>query len=170
MASVARKLQEADRCKEICKIAFSESQRGLAAQESTLTSVRQNATALGTLSGLAATFLGKEALSKQAATWDKWEIWIAISSLITTIALVAFLLQPRNVWKLHFSASAIIDQFVGRPSFTLADTYEKLARFNEDNYKSNDKQLNRMFILLRLLVVALSIQIGAWLYFLSCNL
>lgn len=153
---------------EICKIAFTESQRGLAIQDSTLGSIRQSAAVLGTLSGLAATFLGKEALSKQAATICvintlDTAIWIAIAALIAALVLVGLLLLPRNVWKFHFSAESIIKQFV-QPNITLADTYDALSKFNEVNYADNNRTLNKMFILLYLLMIALSIQIGAWLF------
>jgi hypothetical protein len=152
----------------IGKIALEESVRGLAIQDATLTAIRQGAAAIGTLNGLVATFLGREALSQTAreacsSCGCRGAISLAMLSLFASLILVAYLFKPRAAWKLHSSAKSIIDQFSKRePPVPLSTTYEVLAKFKEDDYVHNDKTLSRMFPCLVALILLLAFQVALW--------
>lgn len=152
----------------IGKIAFEESVKGLAIQDATLTAVRQGAAAIGTLSGLVATFLGREALARRTSGGCTSYICsgavpLALLCLIASLILVAYMFKPRAGWKLHSSAKSIVIQFAKRqPPVPLSTTYEVLAGFKEDDYEHNDKTLSRMFPGLLALILLLALQLLLW--------
>ena len=154
---------------KICKLAYEESTKGLSVQDSTLSSVRQSAAVLGTLAGLAATFLGKEVLTRSNSTpcTDASCLvapWVAIGTLGFSLLFIVLILRPRDGWIFHSTPSSILDQFA-KPGevVPLDQTYDVLARFNEDNYNNNEKILKELFTLLYALMAAVVVQIVAWL-------
>jgi len=156
---------------EVCKLAYNESAKGLAIQESTLTSIRTAAAAMGTLAGLAATFLGKEVLTRTAAGNHGSTLvsagaaaWVAVVALGVTLLLVIYLFMPRNNWIFHSSASKLLGEFT-RPgaAVKLDVTYAAIAGFNEENYGKNAKVLSHLFVALNLLMAAVIAQVIAWL-------
>ena len=105
----------------VCKLAYEESTKGLSVQDSTLSSVRQSATVLGTLAGLAATFLGKEVLTRSNTTpcTDASCLvapWVAIGALGFSLVFIVLILRPRDGWIFHSTPSSILDQFEGKGS------------------------------------------------------
>jgi len=153
----------------ICKIAYEESIRGLQIQDATLDSIRRGATTLGSLGGLAATFLGKEVFSKahpmdNVGSVIDLLVIVAIAFLSVSLLTIVMLYRPRNGWIFYSSATSILDQFAGPLRTIPVDvTYDKLARFNEINQSKNDKNLKQMFWLLRFLIACVVVQITAWL-------
>lgn len=153
----------------IYKLAYDEGMNGLRGQESTLSTIRQRAVSLGAISGLVATFLGKEALqsvplNSSVCAWRAIPQWAGLISLILSILLILDILKPRDGWIFHHSANSIIDQFgEGENAQPIGITYKILAQFSEDNYAKNDEQLKKLFNRFSIAVLLVLIQIIGWL-------
>jgi hypothetical protein len=153
---------------QIYKLAYEEAMKGVAGQDSTLTTIRKRAISLGGLSGLIATFLGKEALKSGAL--DKpfsCELLfgcLGITSLILSIIIIIDIIRPRDGWIFHSSARSIISQFAeGKNAQTIGKTYKYLAEFGEDNYSDNETILNKLFIRFYIAIVTVLFQSICWL-------
>jgi hypothetical protein len=151
---------------EICRIAYEESVKGIAVQETTLSSLRQVSAALGTVSGAAAIFLGKEVLAKGDSP-TLW-IWTGFLAFIAVVVLVVLTQLPRRDWRFHMSAASIISQFANAaPPKNMETTYEVLAFYNEKNYALNANILNGLVILQYFAFIFIIAQIAAWLFALA---
>jgi hypothetical protein len=155
---------------EINRLAYEEGLKALNGQEKILDNIRQRASGIAALSGLSATFLGKEALkhfdrsSKFTVTAITLTDWIAIFLFVFSILMVVQILRPRKGWIFHFGPSDIIDQFAKGPQATsLSNTYEELAKFSEENYKKNDIKINNLFKWFWASLVSVILQIILWL-------
>ena len=85
---------------DIHKIAYEQGITGLNSQESDLTAIRQRATAIISISGLAATLLGREALKVPSGKvlWlnmGSYE-WLALICLGVSVACTIQILRPRK--------------------------------------------------------------------------
>lgn len=154
---------------EINRLAFERGLAALQSQSSLLDNLRQRAGTVATLSGLAATFLGREALSD--ATADRgWMIGslgaleiAALLSIVLSVVCVIQVLRSRAGWKVEFKPNMIMDQFARGPkSTTLCRTYRILALFAQKNYEDNDKILRYLHRWLWASIVTLLMQIYCW--------
>ncbi|MCK4820458.1 hypothetical protein KA005_32135 [bacterium] len=154
---------------EILKIALEEGRQGLSDQDNTVGSIRQRSVWIGGLSGVIATFLGREAikvapLSKLSCSVDSISVWLGFIALIITIGAIINILRPRGQFRFHNSPQSIINQFVNSPKATnLAATYEALAGFLQENYNSNQILIDRLFTWLLVAAIAMFLEFFAWL-------
>lgn len=154
--------------RDVCKIAYDESIRGLAQQDSVLTTYRQGAGVLATLSGLVATLIGKEVLTrvKPETFNDRVAVVLIVLGVCTFVVaslIGIFVIRPREGWKFHSSAVSIINQFAKPEAPVALDaTYEQLARFNEQNFSSNSSLLGKLLVCLYWMASAIVIQIVSW--------
>lgn len=162
---------QADRDRlEILRVAYEQGLRGLNSQDATLSSIRQSGAAIAALNGLAAAFLGRQALEDQRAAFGLRILslgifeWIAMLALVTSVICVVQLFRPRDGWIFHFEPSKVLDQFAFGPrAASLATTYNALARFAEENYNSNDPILRRLFQWLVAAIITFCIHVCSWL-------
>lgn len=152
---------------EIHKLAFEQGLKSLSDQEGDLSALRQRSTAIVSISGLAATLLGREALSAPSGDqlWlDLGSLeWLALISLCISLVCTAQILRPRDGWVFHNSPTSIIEQFAqGEHATSLCTTYLVLAGFCEDNYASNKKMLNPLYLWLEVALFAVGFQIVFW--------
>jgi len=154
---------------EILKIALEEGRQGLSDQDNTVGSIRQRSVWIGGLAGLIATFLGREAIkvtpsSNVICTLDSFSVWLGFIALIVTIASIINILRPRGEFRFHNSPKSIIDQYINGPNATdLAETYKSIAGFLQENYNTNQKIIDRLFMWLLVAAVAMFIEFIAWL-------
>lgn len=155
---------------EICKLGFSESLKGLAIQDATLTTVRQCAGVLGTFSGLVATLLGREVIPNLPNTENMMFLdwfWPALSlmTLFSSLVLVFLIIKPRSGWIFHMNGNEVIQQFADNEAgaVELDVMYKVLTKFTQDNHAGNEKLLNHLFMLLSILLALLLTQIFSWL-------
>lgn len=102
---------------KISEIAYDHAQKMIEDQKNTLSTLRQRATAVTSLAGIAATFLGRAAISDADNTTGyvlgSFSIseWVAIWSLVLTVGCTVWLLMPRK-WYFLMQPTKIFDQFV----------------------------------------------------------
>ena len=152
---------------EIHKIAFEQGLKGLESQDSDLSAIRQRATAVVSVSGLAGTLFGSEALKVPSGKLLWLQLgayeWLALTFLIISVFCTFQILRPRNGWKFHFSPSLIVDQFAkGEKATNLSTTYRVLSKFAEINHNNNSKLLNPLYIWLNISLIAVVLQIMLW--------
>lgn len=152
---------------EIHKIAHEQGLIGLNLQEAGLTALRQRATAIISISGLAATFLGREALQVPSGMIICLNIgmfeWAALFFLGISVVCTIMILKPRTGWTFHYSPSLIVKQFAqGEKATDLSTTYRVLSEFSETNYKKNSKILDPLYKWFNYSLVAVILQIIFW--------
>lgn len=157
-----------DDASAIHKIAYEQGLISLNAQESGLTAIRQRATALISISGLAATLLGREALKNPSGKvlWLNMGMyeWLALVCLFVSVVCTIQILRPRNGWTFYNSPSLIINQFArGEKATDLSTTYKVLAEFSEDHYKKNSEMLDPLYTWFNVSLVMVVLQIVLWL-------
>lgn len=153
----------------ILKLAYEQGRQGIQGQETTLASYQTRAVAAIGISGLIASFLGREAIQDVTLSLadPNWTALFAISALITSIGCGLYILRPRSGWIFHDTPSKIANQFArGQHATTLAMTYDKLAEFSETNFEKNRKILRRLALALHLSMWAVLSQIIGWLFLL----
>jgi hypothetical protein len=165
-----RPVQRAEDLLQILQLAYDVGVRALAAQEASVSGVRNNAGAVATLNGLVATFLGRRALEGHHVTfglsWMSVSIpeWCALVALLASVACVMQILRPRAGWVFHFSPTGIVDQFAfGPKATTLPVTYKMLARFSQENLAKNRVLLAKLYRWLVAAIVLLFVQVVCWL-------
>lgn len=158
----------------INRLAFEQGMSCLRSQNSLLDNIRQRASAIGALAGLAATVLGREALNDHnpdrfwaSGSLGLFEV-LALVALGTSVLCIIQILRPYKGWSFDFRPSLIIDQFARGPNATtLAETYQVLARYTEQNSDRNQGILRRLQRWFWSSIVALVIQIYFWIIDLS---
>jgi hypothetical protein len=155
--------------KEINKLAFERGIAALQSQSSLVDNLRQRAGTVATLSGLTATFLGREALSDSSPDrgWSlgslgALEIAALLSIAVSVVCLIQ-ILRPRAGWKVEFQPAMIMGQFARGPkATTLCNTHRVLALFAQQNYEANEKILRKLHRWLWASIVTLLIQVYCW--------
>jgi hypothetical protein len=154
---------------EINRLAFERGLAALQSQSALLDNLRQRSGVVATLSSLAATFLGREALSD--TTPDRgWSIGalgileiLALLSITASAVCLIQVLRPRKGWVFDFSPTLILDQFARGPkATTLCNTYHHLSRFSQEAYDSNEQRLASLHHWLWASIFALLLQIYFW--------
>ncbi|WGI24490.1 hypothetical protein QEN58_14270 [Halomonas alkaliantarctica] len=155
----------------INKLAYENALNSLSMQRSSLTSLRQRSVAITTLSGLSATFLGKEALlnSKRGDLLCLDIVLFAEGAAITFLVIALLcsieLLRPRKDWVFYNRPSEIINQFsFGDNVATLSETYVILSIYMEEHYSINLTQLSRMYYVLNIAIASCFLQIICWFF------
>lgn len=155
---------------EILKIAFEEGRKGLSDQDQTISSIRQRSIWIGGLAGVVATFLGREALnvlplSNIDVTVESVALLAGFAALCLVYVAIFNVVRPRGNLRFHNSPDSIIKQFVNsKHAPDLSKTYEVLAHFSQDNYKSNDIVISRLFVWLLVATAAMFVEFIAWLF------
>src|SRR5215217_6558076 len=106
----------------INRLAFEQGMSCLRSQNSLLDNIRQRASAIGSLAGLVATILGREALNDHARdrVWafgglGLFEI-LALLALGTSVLCIIQILRPYEGWSFDFRPSLIMNQFARGPN------------------------------------------------------
>jgi hypothetical protein len=147
----------------INQLAFEQGLRGLDDQNSTLSNIRQRANGVAALSGLAATFFGREMISRSQSATSLGFSLAAVFFFVISIAAVILIYRPRGGWVFHFSASKIINQFSrGERATTLSRTFEELGKFCEKHHSANSLILSKLFRLLQIALACVVLQILCW--------
>ena len=154
----------------INRIAFEQGMSCLRSQNSLLDNMRQRASAIGALASLAATVLGREALSDNSpdrilafGTLGLFEI-VAFLSLGVSVLCIIQILRPHQGWSFDFRPSLIMSQFARGPNAaTLAETYEVLAGYAEQRSETNQELLRRLQRWFWASIIAVVAQIYFWL-------
>jgi hypothetical protein len=155
----------------INRIAFEQGMSCLRSQNSLLDNMRQRASAIGALAGLAATVLGREALNDNSrdrilvsGTLDLFEI-LALLALGVSVLCIIQIIRPYQGWSFDFRPSLIMSQFARGPNATtLAETYEVLARYAEQRSDTNQKLLRRLQRWFWASIIAVVVQMYFWLF------
>jgi hypothetical protein len=154
----------------INRLAFEQGMSCLRSQSSLLDNIRQRASAIGALAGLAATVLGREALNDhvQDRVWASGTLGLfeimALLALGASVLCIIQILRPYEGWSFDFKPTLIMNQFARGPNATtLAETYEVLARYAEQNSERNQKLLRRLQGWFWASIAALMVQIYFWL-------
>jgi hypothetical protein len=153
----------------INRIAFEQGMSCLRSQNALLDNMRQRASAISALAGLAATVLGREALNDNSpdrvvvsGSLSLFEI-LALLALGASVLCIIQILRPYQGWSFDFRPSLIMSQFARGPNATtLAETYEVLAGYAEQRSDTNQALLRRLQRWFWAAIIAVVVQIYFW--------
>jgi hypothetical protein len=144
------------------KLAYDESVRALQLQSSVLDELRSRTGILLAALALSASFLGARALDSEGLSALAWA---AIACFSVSGLCCLGILWPSKGWSFTSDATVILDQWVHSPDEpSLDDMYEKFARWNQEEWKRNERSyLVPMQWALRAAVLFLIAQVALWL-------
>lgn len=139
---------------------YGEAIRGLVQQQGQLESLQLRAGTLVFATSFVASLLGGRALDDGLGTWD----WIAIALLVAIGGLVVVVLWPYYDFYFRFDARDLLARYVDSdPPASLADMQRELALQAEADRERNARIIGRLRVALQLALLALLLQIAAWL-------
>lgn len=146
---------------ESYKLAFEEGGRALDAQERTVNELRSRAGVLLAAAAIVTSFFGSRAVGgSDLADAD----WVAITAFVLVAATVLLVLWPRSDWEFNASPADVIASYIesDEPT-TLLEIHRDLALHRSSSYDQNARQLKWLFRSFRLGLMALVIEVAAWL-------
>jgi hypothetical protein len=142
------------------ELAFEEAGRALDAQERSVNELRSRASVLIAAAAVTTSFFGGRVLSE---TDDQLlATWLAIGAFGAVGLAVLSVLWPRHDWEFSASATDMIAEYVEPESLPLALIHRDLALHRAASYVANARQLRWLFGAFRAGLVALVIEVVAW--------
>jgi hypothetical protein len=143
-----------------CELALADAGRALDAQERAVNELRSRAGTLIAAAAIAASFFGGGTF---ASTRAGAELSIATVAFAVVSAAVLIALWPRHDWEFGARATDLISAYVEPDPLPLALTHRDLALHRARSRARNAAQLRWLFRSFRLGLVALLVEVGAWL-------
>jgi hypothetical protein len=141
------------------ELAFDEAGRALDAQERTVSELRSRGGVLIAAAAIATSFFGARAFGDgPSTTWT----WIAVAAFATVGLCVLAVLWPRSDWSFNASASDIIAGYVEPDALSLPEIHRDLALHRSAAYDGNARQLGTLFLVFRVGLVLLVVEVAAW--------
>ena len=141
------------------ELAFEEAGRALDAQERTVSELRSRAGVLIGSAAISTSFFGARAVTEAELT--VW-VWIAVAGFILVGACVLTVLWPRDDWSFNANAIDIIATYIEPQPLPTPAIHRDLALHRGAAYDANADQLRRLFVVFRVGLVLLVIEVGAW--------
>jgi hypothetical protein len=142
------------------ELAFAEAGRALDAQERAVNELRSRAGILIAAAAITTSFLGGGATRGDRSGVG---VSVAIVSFALVGATVLVVLWPRHDWQFGTSPKDLIAQYVEPETLPLALVHRDLALHRAASFTGNATQLRWLFRAFRLGLVALLVEVGAWL-------
>lgn len=145
-------------------VAYEESIRQLDMQASSLDELRGRISTLMAAGGVSTSFLGPAALEGRQSLPLLAVLAIGCLAILTIAAI--WILRPYK-WRLTHNPEAIIDVYVDKENRTLRDTHRWLAKMNHEFFRTNQVQLDRLYVGFEVACGALLASIIFWLVLLG---
>lgn len=142
------------------RLAYDESVRALAQQQSSLDSLRTRAGILVSAAAITTSFLGGEALANGRLTFASW---LAIGAFVALGGRVLSILLPQRDWEFTAIPRRIIGTYIesGEP-LSLPQLYRDLALHMEDSYEQNGRRMRALVRFFRAATFLLTVEVVAW--------
>jgi hypothetical protein len=140
-------------------LAFEEAGRSLDGQERTVTELRSRAGVLIAAAAITTSFFGGRVLA------DPIEVAavVAIVAFVLVGLCVLAVLWPRTDWEFSANATDVIEEYVEPDLVPLELIHRDLALHRANSYRRNARQLRMLFVVFRVGLSVLLIEVGAWL-------
>jgi hypothetical protein len=142
------------------ELAYEEAGRALDAQQRTVNELRSRGGVLIAAAAIATSFFGSRAFADGHS--DAWT-WVAVCAFALVGVCVLAVLWPRSDWSFNASASDVIAVYIEPDPLTLPEIHRDLALHRGAAYDANARQLQQLFVVFRIGLVLLVLEISAWL-------
>ena len=141
------------------ELAFEEAGRALDAQERAVNELRSRAGVLIAAAAITTSFFGSRAVTgDQLSAW----VWVAVGAFIVVGGCVLLVLWPRSDWSFSASAADIIAEYIEPDPIEFPLVHRDLALHRSTAYDTNARQLGRLFLVFRVGLVLLVVEVAAW--------
>jgi hypothetical protein len=141
------------------ELAFDEAGRALDAQERAVNELRSRAGVLIAAAAITTSFFGSRAITgDDLSAW----IWIAVVNFVVVGGCVLTVLWPRSDWSFNASAADIIAEYVEPEAIEFPLVQRDLALHRSAAYDANARQLGVLYLVFRLGLIVLVIEVAAW--------
>jgi hypothetical protein len=134
-----------------------EALRGIARQQSVIDNLRTRSGTLFAAASLVAAFLGAQALQREPKLDGL--AWIAVGSFLVLFVVAMWILWPWS-FKFVLNPEILIEDHVSK---SVPELQVYLARIWRENYLWNQRRVDQLSVVLRLGLVALVVEVLAWL-------
>lgn len=140
------------------EVAYDVSVRSIERQYSALTNLRTRAGTLLAAGALVASFLGAEAISRNAGSVWSGLVALGLVALVAVLALVLAILWP-HPFTFSMSASKILEDYAEKdPPTPVPELLSDLAKFHDGHHDANEVELKRMMDWMRLASFAVVVE------------
>jgi len=141
------------------ELAFEEAGRALDAQERAVNELRSRAGVLIAAAAITTSFFGSRAIvGDQLSAW----VWVAVVAFIVVGGCVLTVLWPRSDWSFSASATDIIAEYIEPDVIEFPLVQRDLALHRSAAYNVNADQLRRLFLVFRIGLIVLVVEVAAW--------
>jgi hypothetical protein len=141
------------------ELAFEEAGRALDAQERAVNELRSRAGVLIAAAAITTSFFGSRAIA--GGHLSGW-VWVALVAFIAVGGSVLTVLWPRTDWSFSASAADIIAEYIEPEPIDFPLVQRDLALHRSAAYDRNALQLGRLFLVFRLGLIVLVVEVAAW--------
>ena len=141
------------------ELAFEEAGRALDAQERAVNELRSRAGVLIAAAAITTSFFGSRAVAGEE--FSGW-VWVAVIAFAFVGGCVLMVLWPRSDWSFNASAADIIAEYIEPEPVAFRLVQRDLALHRSAAYDRNARQLGRLFLVFRIGLVVLVVEVGAW--------
>ena len=141
------------------ELAFEEAGRALDAQERAVNELRSRAGVLIAAAAITTSFFRSRAIA--GGDLSGW-VWVALVAFIAVGGSVLTVLWPRTDWSFSASAADIIAEYIEPEPIEFPLVQRDLALHRSAAYDRNALQLGRLFLVFRLGLIVLVVEVAAW--------
>ena len=140
------------------ELAFEEAGRALDAQERAVNELRSRAGVLIASAAITTSFFGSRAIGAALSAW----MWVAVVAFIVVGGCVLTVLWPRSDWSFNASAAEIIAEYIEPEAIEFPFVQRDLALHRSAAYDANASQLGWLFVVFRIGLIVLVVEVAAW--------
>jgi hypothetical protein len=141
------------------ELAFEEAGRALDAQERAVNELRSRAGVLIAAAAITTSFFGSRAIvGTELSIW----VWVAVAAFVVVGGCVLTVLRPRSDWSFNASASEIIAEYIEPEPIEFPLVQRDLALHRSAASDSNARQLRWLFLVFRIDLILLVVEVAAW--------
>jgi hypothetical protein len=141
------------------ELAFEEAGRALDAQERAVNELRSRAGVLIAAAAITTSFFGSRAVAGEE--FSSW-VWVAVIAFAVVGGCVLMVLWPRSDWSFNASAADIIAEYIEPEPVEFRLVQRDLALHRSAAYDRNARQLGLLFLVFRLGLIVLVVEVAAW--------
>jgi hypothetical protein len=141
------------------ELAFEEAGRAPDAQERAVNELRSRAGVLIAAAAITTSFSGSRAIvGAELSIW----VWVAVAAFIVVGGCVLAVLWPRSDWSFNASALEIIAEYIEPEPIEFPLVQRDLALHRSAACDANARQLRSLFLVFRIGLIVLVVEVAAW--------